>query len=166
MVLLNAIVEVGALSDSNGFQTVTRLVLKSVCGIAGPDRLTVCLAAIDHNPLGSAMTLESLAQKAFGSAEVSPLAEPELDRVTIAIDRTVEIPPLGSDLDICFIDMPPAGDWALAPIEPIQQKRGVVNGAATNGCMVHGDATLGHDLLKISQAQTVCQIPPDAQQDH
>lgn len=89
MVLLNAIVEVGALPDANGFQTVTRSVLKPICSIAGPDRLTIRLAAVDHNPLGSAMTLESLAQKAFGSGEVSPLAEPELDRITIAIDRSV-----------------------------------------------------------------------------
>jgi hypothetical protein len=89
VILLNAIVEVGALPDANGFQTVTRSVLKPICGIAGPDGLTVRLAAVDHNPLGLAMTLESLAQKAFGSGEVSPLAEPELDRVTIGINRSV-----------------------------------------------------------------------------
>ena len=37
------------------------------------------------------MTLESLAQKAFGSGEVSPLAEPKLDGVAIAVDGAVQV---------------------------------------------------------------------------
>jgi hypothetical protein len=32
--------------------------------------------------------------------------------------------------------------------------------------MVDGDASLGHHLLQIPQAEIIGQIPPDAQQDH
>ncbi len=31
--------------------------------------------------------------------------------------------------------------------------------------MVGGDAALGHHLLKIAQAQTASQVPPDTEQD-
>jgi hypothetical protein len=65
--------------------------------------------------------LEGLAQEALGSREVSPLAEPELDRVAVAVDGTVEIPPLASDPDVGLVDMPSASDSPLAPIEPLQQ---------------------------------------------
>jgi hypothetical protein len=51
-----------------------------------------------------------------------------------------------------LIDMPPAGGRALAPIELLQQKWGVVNGPAMNGRVIYGDAALSHHLLEISQA--------------
>jgi hypothetical protein len=53
--------------------------------VAGYNRFTIDLTAIDHDPLWPAMPRERLAQEAFGSGEVSPLAEPKLDGVAIAV---------------------------------------------------------------------------------
>jgi hypothetical protein len=39
VVLLNAIVQVGTLPETDGFQVTPRSVLETVCGIAGQDRL-------------------------------------------------------------------------------------------------------------------------------
>jgi hypothetical protein len=49
------------------------------------------LSAVNHNPLRTATPIESLAQKLFGGRQITPLAEPELDRVTMAVDGSVEI---------------------------------------------------------------------------
>jgi hypothetical protein len=62
--------------------------------------------------------------------------------------------------------VPLPGDWALASIELLQQEQSIVNGSAVNGGVIDGDAVLSHHFFKISQAQVIDQVPPDAQQDH
>ncbi len=64
-------------------------------------------------------------------------AEPELDRVAVAIDGAVEIFPLASDLDVSFVDMPFARYRAFALIEVLQQERGIVNCPPVDGGMVN-----------------------------
>jgi hypothetical protein len=91
MVLLDAIVQIGALSDSDRLQFALRLMLKPVRRITGQDGFSIGLTTIDHDPLGPAVPLESLAQKLLGGRQITPLAEPELDRVTMAVDGAVEI---------------------------------------------------------------------------
>ncbi len=86
------------------------------------------MAAVDPNPLWSAMALKCLAQESFGGCQIAPLAELELDRIAIAVDGAVQIPPLPTNLDIGFIKMPFAGNCSLAPVESLQQERGIVNG--------------------------------------
>ena len=66
------------------------------------------------------MPLQCFAQEPLRGSEVSPLAEPELNGVTIAVDGPLQVPPLTAHLDIGFVDMPPATDRALAPIELLQ----------------------------------------------
>ena len=74
--------------------------------IAGQDRFTIGLTAVDDDLLGSAMALEGLAQKPFGRGDVAPLAEPELDRVAMAIDGTVQVRPAPADFDVGFVNVP------------------------------------------------------------
>jgi hypothetical protein len=62
------------------------------------------LAAIDHDPLWTAMQLECFAQEPLSDSEVAPFAERELDRAAVAVDGTVEIPPLTTNLDVGFVD--------------------------------------------------------------
>ncbi len=114
MILLDAIIQVGTLPDPDRLQFASRPTLEPVYSITGQDRLAVGLTAVDHNPLGPFVALERLAQELFGRSAISPLAELELDRVAIAVDRAIEIPPLASDPDICLVDMPLSGDGSLA----------------------------------------------------
>ncbi len=113
-----------------------------------------------------AVALESPAQETLGSSEVAPLAEPELDRVTITVDGPIQIFPLSSDFDVRFIDVPLPGNSSLSSIEAPQKFGRVPNDPSVNGRMVDRDAALRHHLLQISEAQIVSQIPPDAEQDH
>jgi hypothetical protein len=140
MILFDAIIEVGTLPDPDRLQFASRPILEPVCRITGQDRLPVGLTTIDHDPLGPAMTFECLAQKPFGCSEVAPLAEPELDRITIAVNCVVEISPLASDIDVSFVDMPLVSDRSLAAIEPLQQERGVVDRPAMDCGMINLDA--------------------------
>ena len=61
MVLLDTIIEVGALPDANGLQITSRSFLEPVYGIAGQDRFVIGLAPVDDDPLGLAVSLEGLA---------------------------------------------------------------------------------------------------------
>src|SRR5919107_3225400 len=134
--------------------------------ITQQDGFPIGLAAVDDDPLGPAVPFECLGQEALGRSQVAPLTEPEFHCVTVAVDGTVQVHPPSSDLDVSFVDVPSAGDWALAPIELLQQKWGIVNGPAMNGSVIDGDAALSHHLLQVPQAQFVSQVPADAQQDH
>jgi hypothetical protein len=98
------------------------------------------------------MPLERLAQNPLGRSQIAPLAEPELDRVAIAVDRPVEIPPRPADLDVSFVDVPFASDGSLACIETLQQFGRVPDNSPVDSRMVNGDAALGHHLLQVPQA--------------
>jgi hypothetical protein len=104
--------------------------------ITGQNGFPVGLAAVDYDPLGSAMPLERLAQKPLGGREVSPFAEPETDRVAIAIDGAIEIPPLAADLDVSLVDVPLADDGALPKVKALQQLGRLVNDPSVNGRVV------------------------------
>jgi hypothetical protein len=112
------------------------------------------------------MPLQCSGQKAFGSGEVAPLAEPELNGVTVAVDGSIEIFPLASDFDVSLIHVPFPADASFAKIEALEQLRRVADNPSVNGRMVDGDAPLSHHLLQVPQAQIVSQIPPHAEQDY
>jgi hypothetical protein len=166
MILFDPIVEVGALTDPDRLRAASRPILEPAFRVAAQNGLSVGLAAVDHDPLGPTMMLEGLAQKLFGGCQIAPLAEPELDRVAVAVNGAIEIPPLASDPDICFIDVPPGSDGSLAGIEAFQTFGRVSDNLPVNGRMVDRDAALSHHLLEIPQAQIVGEIPTNAEQDH
>jgi hypothetical protein len=72
---------------------------------------------------------------------------------------------MSADLDVGFINMPFARHCALAPVEALRQQGREANKPAMDRRMINADATLGHHLFQIAQAQSVCQIPANAQQD-
>ena len=103
MILLDAVVEVLALSDADRLQLPPRPIPQPAFRVAGNDRLAIGLAAVDDDALGAAMTLQRLAQEAFGRRQITVLAEPELDRVADAVDGAIEIHPLAANLDVGFV---------------------------------------------------------------
>jgi hypothetical protein len=88
------------------------------------------------------MSLESSIQELLRGCPIAPLAEPESNRAAVAIDCSIQIPPPAANFDICLIDIPPVGDRALAPIELLQQERGIVDGPAMNGRVIDRNAAL------------------------
>jgi hypothetical protein len=67
------------------------------------------------------MPIEHLAQKPFGGSQIAPLAEPELDRVAVAINSTIEMHPAVFDLDAGPVREPSPGESPLTPIELIKK---------------------------------------------
>jgi hypothetical protein len=166
VILLDAVVEILTLPDPDRLEPASWPVLQPALGITRQDGFPVGLAAVDDNPLGPAVPLERLAQEPLGRSQIAPLAEPELNRVAVAVDSPIEIPLMATDLDIGLIDVPLASDGSLAWIEALQQFGWVTDNSSMDGRMVDGDAPLGHHLLQVPQAQIVREIPPHAEQDH
>ena len=98
--------------------------------------------------------------------QVAPRGEQEVNGRAMLVDGAVEIPPLPTDLDIGFINMPFAGNGSFAPIEPLQQFGRVPDDPPVDRGVIDGDTPLRHHLLKISETEIIGQIPPDAEQDH
>jgi hypothetical protein len=86
-----------------------------------PQPVTIIGSTGDDDPLGTALPFQDLAQESLSRSQIPPFAEPKFDRITVAVDRAVGIPPLASDPDICLVNMPLARDGSLARIEPLQQ---------------------------------------------
>jgi hypothetical protein len=84
--------------------------------------------------------LQGLAQEPLRGSELSSFAEPELDRVTVAVDGLTQIPPLVTHLYISLVDMPPTGDRSPTLIELLQQERDIVDRSAMDHGMIDGDA--------------------------
>ena len=67
------------------------------------------------------MTLQGFPEEALRRCRVAVLAEMELNRISEAVDGSVQIHPLTTDLDIGLVDVPLAGDGALAVMETLLQ---------------------------------------------
>src|SRR4051794_8441899 len=78
VILLNPIIEILTLPDLDRFQRPPRSVLQPALGITRQDGFAIGLAAVDDDPLGTAMPCERLAQKPLGRSQIAPLTEPEL----------------------------------------------------------------------------------------
>lgn len=117
MILLNSVVHIFAGTDRDGIAGLSEPVL---C-ITLQYRNAIGLASVNGNSLRPAVAGQSLAQKAFGSGQITVFAEIELNRIAIAIDRTIQVKPLASDLDIGFIEVPFTCDLALSAVEPFKQ---------------------------------------------
>ena len=83
----------------------------------------VGLATVDNNLFRPPMTSHLLADEAFGGRQVTMLAKEELDGIAGTVDGSKGIHPLAAHLDVGFVDIPPAGDQALSPGDPLQQQR-------------------------------------------
>jgi len=66
-----------------------------------PGSLTVGLATIHHEPIGSANPIECLAQEQF-AAVGSPGTEQKCNRIAIAVDSTMETFLFVPDFDVRF----------------------------------------------------------------
>ncbi|ESZ27409.1 hypothetical protein X732_32590 [Mesorhizobium sp. L2C066B000] len=62
--------------------------------------------------------------------------------------------------------MPLAGDGPLAFVETLQKLGREVDDPTMHGGVVDVQASLGHHLFQITQAQIVGQIPPHSLKDH
>jgi ABC-type proline/glycine betaine transport system permease subunit len=165
MVLLDSVVQILALADSDRLQSAPAAILQLICCVAGNDRLMVGLAAVDDDTIGTLMALERFPEETLGRRQIPMFAEIEFDRVADAVDGAVEIHPFSAHPDVGLVDMPPAGDGALAPVDALQEQGREADDPAVDCRMIDADGALGHHLLQIAQAQPIGKVPANAKQD-
>src|SRR5690606_20448951 len=74
--------------------------------------------------------------------------------------------PLTANLDVGLVQVPLARDGPLAAAEALQQLRREADDPAVHGGVIDAQATFGHHLFQITQAEIVGKVPAHAQQDH
>jgi len=79
MILLDGVVHVFTGADGEGASTLSQLAL----GITLHDGHAIGLAAVNSDLLRSAMLGQSLADKVFGSLQISGCTKQELDRIAL-----------------------------------------------------------------------------------
>ncbi|OYR08391.1 hypothetical protein CEV33_3282 [Brucella grignonensis] len=108
---------------------------------------------------------QSLADKVFGSFQLSGFTKQELDRIAIAVDCAIQIKPFAFDLYVGLVEVPFPRDLALSPIEALKQLGAEMQNPAVHRRMVHRDTAFRHHLLQIAQTKIVSQIPSNTQED-
>jgi hypothetical protein len=64
-------------------------------------------------------------KECLGGRQIAVLAQHDIDQGTVAVDRTIQIPPLATYSDVRLIDVPAAPDPALAfAAQMLSQSRG------------------------------------------
>jgi len=63
------------------------------------------LAGVDDDAVLTVRPLQNSGQKALGRDEVAPFSEPELNRVTMTVNGSVEIHPSPADFVVGFVDV-------------------------------------------------------------
>jgi hypothetical protein len=72
-------------------------------------------------PTGGYVPLQCSGEDALSGSQIAPFAEPELNRVAIAVDGAIEISSPSTNFDVCFVHVPFVLDGALASIELLKE---------------------------------------------
>ena len=96
---------------------------------------------------------------------VAVFAQVNVDEVTVAIDRPVEIAPLTGDFDVRLVDVPaPAGLAGSALAQALGEQRRQLGFPVTDRLVGEHDAPDQKHFRQITQAQLVAQPPKDDQE--
>src|SRR3954453_6319475 len=109
---------------------------------------------------------EGTLEEALGCLLVPLGSEPEVDRLTGAVDRSVQVAPLPVDPDVRLINVPRPAAGAQMTAHPLLQLRGEALNPAVHGRVIHRDAPVGEHGLEVAVADRQLQIPAHGPQDH
>jgi hypothetical protein len=93
-------------------------------------------------------------------------AEPEVDRLSSLVHRSIEVGPVAAYLDIGLIDSPRAASGPTEAVPPLDELWGISPDPAQDGRMGQIQSALGHHFDQIPEAELVAQVPAYAQDDH
>jgi hypothetical protein len=77
----------------------------------------VRLAAVNDDVIGPTVTIKSLPEEALCRCKITMFAEKELDRVTNAVDRPIQIHPAATDFNVSLVYVPFLGHCPLSQVE-------------------------------------------------
>jgi hypothetical protein len=84
---------------------------------------------------------------------------------TVLVEGPVQVPPLAADLDVSFVDAHRAAMGFAEAAQPALDQRRVGQDPAVQGGVVDRQAALPEQLLDVTIAQRLAQIPGDGLQD-
>src|ERR1700751_2029587 len=97
---------------------------------------------------------------------VAPGTKQEVNGVAVLVQGAIQILPLPLDLDVGLVHTPTLAHRAFVAAEYLLENRQQLYGPAGYRRMIHRDPTLGHQLLQMTQAQRISNIPAHEGQDH
>src|SRR3954453_17704324 len=109
---------------------------------------------------------EGTLEEALGCLLVPLGSEPEVDRLTGAVDRSVQVAPLPVDPDVRLINVPRPAAGAQMTAHPLLQLRGEALDPAVHGRVIHLHAPVGEHGLEIAIADRELQVPAHGPEDH
>src|SRR6201998_4389938 len=92
-------------------------------GVVAIDRCGVGATLVDRDLLGLAVPIDRPLEEAASSSLVSAAGQREIDRVAVAIDGPIQIPPATADFYVCLVHTPALAYRALAAAEDLGQHR-------------------------------------------
>jgi hypothetical protein len=108
---------------------------------------------------------ECLAEEALGGHLVAPGAEQEVDRLTRAVDRPVEVAPRTTDPEVSLVDVPRAAARLQVAAHPLLELRGEALHPAVHSRVIDLDAAVGEHALELAVADRELQVPPHRLED-
>jgi hypothetical protein len=141
------------------------------CQEAGPpggrDGRRIGASAIGADPVRGEqrLILPRLAEEALGRLQVAVGGQQEVDGRAMLVDGPVQIAPLAADLDVGLVDAHGPAVRLAEGAQPALDQRGVGQDPAVQGGVVHLQAPLQKQLLNVTVAQRIAQVPGDSLQD-
>src|SRR5665213_2321880 len=109
---------------------------------------------------------DCLLDEGLGGGYIACPAEPEVDRLSTLVHRSIEIGPLAVYLDIGLINPPGATSGPAEAIPAFNELRRIPLHPTEDGGMSKVQSALRHHLDQIAEAELVAQIPAHAQDNH
>src|SRR5664279_4427207 len=109
---------------------------------------------------------DCLLEEGLGCGYIACLAEPEVDRLSTLVHRSIEIGPLAAYPDVGLINSPGAASGPLKAIPAFNELRCIPLHPSQDGGVSKVQSALRHHLDQIAKAELVAQIPAHAQDDH
>src|SRR6476661_1911170 len=107
----------------------------------------------------------ALRKNALAAATLRLEAQPEVDCPTRPINRTIEVAPLASDLDVCLVNTPRQTNCKGISAPALLELRRVALNPSHDGRVCQRQAALRHHLYQVAQAQFEPKVPAHAQND-
>jgi hypothetical protein len=124
-------------------------------------RRPITAKLIGHqSPRRSSLALHQLAKKPLSGTPIAASLEQDIDHVAILIDGAPQILPPTADLHEDLVQMPRVAELRLPPTGSGGVVRPELLTPATHGLVGHLDASLGQEILDVSETQRESVVEP------
>src|SRR5215475_12812130 len=113
---------------------------------------------------GTPLQRRAFFQKPKRRPLIPVLCEQKINGLAVCVDRTIPIPPLAFDTNVCLVQAPADPHRPLATMQRLFQQGTVLHDPALDGRMVESHAALCHQCFDMAIAQGIRQIPSHSHQ--